>query len=259
MRPFPHTQLTRTHNHTQPFNKTAAFSDVIAKLNATKTALHTDAVMAETMVAAKRFGCITKDEVIARIQSFADAVPAISRAFWNNGGGADGTAYSVQACQAAYDLAVATIAVAYAYDGTVLFKPTLSTGATTLRPTRNGALSYFIGTQCLRMVGTPQDQYPAPGSSFYEYGFALKNYSGGQGWIAPTVWNADAFLYRLKWENCDSPLAAGQMCFTAASGSLTCVDKTFAFNREKSGNVAITTHHSSAVVPSTTTSTTVTQ
>jgi hypothetical protein len=199
---------------------------------------------------------------VARIQSFADAVPAISQAFWSNGGGPDGTAYSSAACTAAYAVAVATLDTAYGYDGKVLFKPTLTTGATTFRPTRNGALSYFIGTQCLRAAGTPADQFPAPGSSFYEYGFALANYNGGTGYVAPTVWDPASYFYRIKWENCDAPVAMGAMCFTptgGAPGSGACVDKTFGFNREKDGNVVITTHHSSSTVPSTTTSTTVSQ
>ena len=247
----------------QPLNKTAVAAAAVAKINATKQALQHDAALAATTVLAKKYGCITKDEMIARIQSFADSVPAISQAFWTNGGGADGTSYPAKACQAAFDLAVATLDVAYLYDGIVLFKPTLTTGQTTLRPTRNGALSYFIGTQCLKLVGAPQDQFPSAGSPFYEYGFALNNYNGGQGYVAPTVWDPASFLFRLKWENCDAPVAAGQMCFTAVGPTGTaqevCVDKTFAFNREKDGTVVITTHHSSALVPSTTTSTTVTQ
>ena len=241
-------------------NKTAPWPPV--NLTAIKEVVGRDAWMLATMVEAKKYGCVTKAEIVARIQSFADAVPAISQAFWLNGGGPDGTAYSPAACQAAYAAAGAALDSAYAYDGKVLFKPTLTTGATTLRPTRSGALSYFIGTQCLRAAGTPADQFPSPGSSFYEYGFALRNYNGGTGFVAPTVWDPAAFLYRASWENCDSPLAMGPMCFTpagAAPGSGPCVDKTFGFNREKGGNVVITAHHSSAIVPGTTTSTTVSQ
>lgn len=221
-----------------------------------------DAWMLATVAEARKHGCVTKAEIAARIQSFADAVPAISQAFWTNGGGADGTAYAPAACQAAYAAASAALDGAYAYDGKVLFKPTLTTGATTFRPTRSGALSYFIGTQCLRAAGSPADQFPAPNSSFYEYGFALSNYNGGTGFVAPTVWDPKAFYYRAGWENCDAPLASGPMCFTAAGsapGSGPCVDKTFGFNREKGGNVVITAHHSSAVVPGTTTSTTLSQ
>ena len=213
-------------------------------------------------VLAKMYGCITKDEVNARIQSFADAVPAISQAFWTNGGGPDNSTYPEKACQAAFDLAVATLDAAYAYDGFVLFKPTLTTGETTLRPTRNGALSYFIGTQCLKLAGSPEDQYVVAGDSFYEYGFALNNYNNGTGYVAPTVWDPASFLYRLRLENCLTPIAMGPMCFTAngtQAGSGPCVDKTFAFNRDSDGAVMITTHHSSSVVPSTTVSTTVTK
>ena len=52
---------------------------------------------------------------------------------------------------------------AYGYDGKVLFKPTLSTSPYTFRETKAGALSYFIGTECLNMVGEADEQFP-PGN-----------------------------------------------------------------------------------------------
>ena len=110
--------------------------------------------------------------------------------------------------------------------------------------TRNGALSYFIGTQCLKLAGSPEDQYVVAGGSFYEYGFALNNYNPGTGYVAPTVWDPASFLYRLRLENCLAPIAMGPMCFTAngaQAGSGPCVDKTFAFNRDSDGAVMITT------------------
>jgi hypothetical protein len=244
-------------------NATASVAAEVAKIRTTKEALQQDAGLMATLVAAKAYGCVTKDEINARIQSFADAVPGISQEFWTNGGGPDGTnSLNTEACQAAFDLAVATLDAAYGYDGTVLFKPTLTTGNTTFRPTRNGALSYFIGTECLNLVGAPEDQFPEANSSFYEYGFALNNYNGGRGFVTPTVWDPASFLYRVRFENCEAPVAMGPMCFTAngtEAGSGPCVDKTFGFNRDRDGTVLITTHHSSSVVPSTTNSTTVTQ
>ena len=296
-RTAPHTRflsLTHTHTHTHTrararalssplktqlafaaaralavgsVNATASVAAEVAKIRTTKEALQQDAGLMATLVAAKAYGCVTKDEINARIQSFADAVPGISQEFWTNGGGPDGgpngtDSLNTEACQAAFDLAVATLDAAYGYDGTVLFKPTLTTGNTTFRPTRNGALSYFIGTECLNLVGAPEDQFPEAGSSFYEYGFALNNYNGGRGFVTPTVWDPASFLYRVRFENCEAPVAMGPMCFTAngtEAGSGPCVDKTFGFNRARDGTVLITTHHSSSVVPSTTNSTTVTQ
>jgi hypothetical protein len=230
-------------------------------VNATKTlvqALLEDAHSHLAKKSALLYKCVSKEEVVARIQSFADAVPTISQLFWDNGGGPDGTNYPQKACQAAYQAAVDTLAGAYGYDGKVLFKPTLTTGTYTYREFFNGALSYFIGTQCLNLAGKPGDQFPLgndDGSIFYEYGFALQNYNGGSGFVFPTVWDPDSFLYRIASggydENCQSPVAMGKMCFTAkgaTAGSGPCVDKTFGFNRRTDGQVVFTTHHSSSII-----------
>jgi len=214
--------------------------------------------------------CITQDQVVTRIQSFADAVPAISEAYWKNGGGPAGSE-TLRACQAAYDGAMGALAAAYGYDGTVLFKPTLSTQPYTFRPTRAGALSYFIGTACLNLAGSPEDQFPAgngDGSIFQENGFALNNYVGSDGvqrtgWTA-TKWDSDEFFYRVDpdgGQNCDTAVAQGRMCFVQNTSGLkdSCVDKTFGFNECEAdstsgctaGEVVFTTHHSSGSVSDT--------
>jgi len=94
-------------------------------------------------------------EVVARIQSFADAVPAISNAYWGAGGTADGgpgTNSPSGPCRAAYAAATGALAAAYNYDGKVLFKPTFTTTPYTYRVELSGALSYFIGTNCLKIA-----------------------------------------------------------------------------------------------------------
>lgn len=100
-------------------------------------------------------GCVTQQEVVARIQSFADAVPAISSAYWDAGGTADGgpgTNSPSGPCRAAYAAATGALAAAYNYDGKVLFKPTFTTSPYTYRVELSGALSYFIGTNCLKIA-----------------------------------------------------------------------------------------------------------
>ena len=192
--------------------------------------------------------------MIARIQSFTDGVPAISDAYWSAGGGPAGAGEANRAgCQAAYDASVAAIEALYG-EGQVLFKPTLTTQPYTYRTTPQGALSYFIGTECLQMIGTLEDQFPPgnDGTMFQEYGFGLRNYNNFTGFINPTVWDPEAFYYHLDGPYCDTSMAMGQVCFTS-NGSETegnvCVDKTWAFGRNADGIVEFTSHHSSAVVP----------
>jgi len=203
--------------------------------------------------------CIERTDVDGLIEAFATTVPAISKAYFENGGGPAGSA-TKEACQAAYDVAVKALDTAYGYGSgqDVLFKPTLTAQPYTLRPTRAGALSYFIGTECLNLAGTEQEQFPPGnynGGLFQEFGFGLNNKPGYSGWAVETVWDPDRFQYQLATESdntfCDSALAMGQICFTPAhdAAQRICVDKTFGFSKtpENSG-VVITAHHSSAKV-----------
>ena len=99
--------------------------------------------------------CVTQQEVVDTIDAFAYAVPNISRAYWGAGGTADGgpgTNSPSEACIAAYRVATGALAAAYNYDGKVLFKPTFTTTPYTYRVKLSGALSYFIGTNCLKIA-----------------------------------------------------------------------------------------------------------
>jgi hypothetical protein len=90
----------------------------------------------------------------------------------------------MRACRRAYKVATSAIDAAYGYPASVLFKPTLTTEPYTYRPTHSGALSYFIGTVCLNMVGKESEQFPPgndDGSMFQENGFAVNNYLDGGG------------------------------------------------------------------------------
>ena len=65
---------------------------------------------------------------------------------WGDGLIAISTAYENIGLSAAREVADQTLDRLYAFElGPVLFKPTLSGGAQTFRPTKMGALSYFIG------------------------------------------------------------------------------------------------------------------
>jgi len=200
--------------------------------------------------------CVHKADVEARIQSFADGVPAVSKLYWDNGGklasigpnDKNGGETAV-ACKAAYDAAKAYIEEAYGYPNQVLFNPTLTTSAYRFRPTMAGALSYFVGTKCLNLVG--EIQYPEgnnDGTMFFEYGFGLRNKPGTDqsGWCG-VEWDTNEFLYNLDGDFCETAVALGQMCFINCSDkSPACVDKTFTFNAASEGHSAVFMgHHSS--------------
>ena len=202
--------------------------------------------------------CLEKTHIEARIQSFADGVPAVSKAYWDNGGGEASKGpndteggETLAACQAAYDIAKGYIEEAYGYPEQVLFDPTLTSEPYRFRPTMAGALSYFMGTKCLNLVG--DIQFPdgnSDGTKFFEYGFGLRNKPGtGQtGWCSVT-WDTADFLYNNDdAEFCHTSVALGQMCFINCSdNSPACVDKTFTFNEAPEGQdgVVFMGHHSS--------------
>merc|ERR1711933_594219 len=77
---------------------------------------------------------ITDAEILAAQKAWGDALIKISKTYENEG------------FEAAKALAEAVIDSAYGYHyGPVLFKPTLAGGSQTFRPTKTGALSYFVG------------------------------------------------------------------------------------------------------------------
>jgi len=77
---------------------------------------------------------ITEQELTEARKIWGDALVAIS------------TAYDEEGIEPATALANGALDAAYAYNmGDVLFKPTLASGEQTFRPTREGALSYFVG------------------------------------------------------------------------------------------------------------------
>ncbi|MET0210776.1 MAG: hypothetical protein ABW220_17145 [Burkholderiaceae bacterium] len=150
---------------------------------------------------------ISEPEVIAAQQAWCKALVDISTTFERSGH------------QAARGLAERVIDAAYAYQmGPVLFKPTLTVAPQTFRPTRAGALAYFVGGD----TAFPNDK-----------GFALS------GWKRCEPANNALFIAG------NSASTMGHVSFTDSSGRVTTVDKTWTFVKDDAGKLRIAVHHSS--------------
>jgi hypothetical protein len=150
---------------------------------------------------------ISEAEVLAGQKAWCQALVDISATHQRDG----------QA--AAKALAEKVIDAAYGYQmGAVLFKPTLTVVPQTFRPTREGALAYFVGGN----AAFPKDT-----------GFALK------GWSKCEVANSAVFIAG------DSATTMGNVMFTGPDGKVTSVDKTWGFVKDDKGALRIVVHHSS--------------
>jgi len=153
---------------------------------------------------------IAEADVLAAQRAWGEALVKISTDF-EQGGLAKAKA-----------TAEAVLDAAYGYNlGPVLFKPTLTTAPHTFRPTRAGALAYFVG-------GDPA--FPA------DTGFALK------GWRSVEIRNAALYL------NGDTAMSMGNVMITDKAGKVTTVDKTWGYVRDDKGALRIVLHHSSLPV-----------
>ena len=151
---------------------------------------------------------ITEQEVNAAQQAWCDALVKIGKVH------ADGGDYKAVANQAITDL--------YDYDkGKVFFKPTLSHGKNTFRPTKAGALSYFIG-------GNPE--FPE------DKGFALKP------WVKVRYDN-NAAENGVQIHG-DVAVTMGNVYLTNAKGEEVMVDKTFVFRKCADGKLRLIAHKS---------------
>lgn len=129
------------------------------------------------------------------------------------------TEHDKKGLRTATETAKKIIDAAYGYQlGTVLFKPTLTSGDQTFRTSKEGALAYFVGGN----KAYPNDS-----------GFALK------GWREFKNENAGVFI------NGDVAMTMGKVHLTDKNGQVTTVDKTWAFKKMPSGEVKIVLHHSS--------------
>jgi len=150
---------------------------------------------------------ISEAEVLAAQKGWGDALVELSATYEKSG------------FDAAKALAEKVIDSAYGYNyGAVLFKPTLAGGAQTFRTTREGALAYFVG-------GNPS--YPD------DKGFGIKG------------WKKVEFVNKAIFRSGSLALSVGNVMFTDKSGTVTTVDKTFAFYKGWDRKLRIIAHHSS--------------
>ena len=160
--------------------------------------------VAETMVMNTN---ISQAQVMQAQQAWCDALLSISRAY-RSGGFSQARATAEKVLDQAYG---------YGY-GPVAFKPTLTSGAQTFRPTKQGALAYFVG-------GDPA--YPN------DKGFAIK------------PWDKCALRTQVIQLHGIVAITMGNVDLTDSSGKVTTVDKTWPFLREPDGETRIVLHHSS--------------
>ena len=150
---------------------------------------------------------ITEQELTEARQIWGDALVAISKAFDTDG------------IESATAVANGAIDAAYGYNlGPVLFKPTMASGEQTFRPTREGALAYFVGHD---------SSYPLDG------GFGIK------GWRTVVSETAATFI------DGDVAMWMGWVTFTDKDGNVTKVDKSCGYKKDEEGTLRIILHHSS--------------
>jgi hypothetical protein len=153
-------------------------------------------------------GAVTEAEVNAAQQAWCDGLVQIGKIYKEGGD------YKSVAAKIIDDL--------YDYkEGKVFFKPTLASGKNTFRPTREGALSYFIGGN----KDFPEDT-----------GFALKE------WVAVRYDN-NAAENGIQVHG-DIAITMGNVYLTNAKGEVVMVDKTFVFRRSKDGKLRLCAHKS---------------
>ncbi len=156
----------------------------------------------------KTSATITEAEVNAAQQAWCDALVKIGKIH------AQGGDYKALANQAISDL--------YDYDsGKVFFKPTLAHGPNTFRPTKAGALSYFVG-------GNPA--FPE------DTGFALKHW-------ALVRYDNNAAENGIQIHG-NIAITMGNVYLTNDKGEQVVVDKTFAFRKCPDGKLRLIVHKS---------------
>lgn len=150
---------------------------------------------------------ISESQVLSAQKGWCDGLLSISKAYATGG------------FKSAETTASKILDQAYGYQyGAVAFKPTLTQAPQTFRPTKVGALAYFVG-------GNPN--YPN------DKGFAIK------------PWQSCAIRNQVIQLHGNLAITMGNVDLTDSSGKLTTVDKTWAFLREPNGEIRIILHHSS--------------
>ena len=151
--------------------------------------------------------------------SITDTDLAEARKTWGDALIAIAKAYEADGIDGARAVAEGALDAAYGYAlGPVLFKPTMASGEQTFRPTRKGALSYFVGHDA---------DYPLDG------GFGIK------GWRYVDSETSASFI------DGDVALWMGWVTMTDKDGQVTKVDKSFGYKKDTDGTLRIVLHHSS--------------
>jgi len=153
-------------------------------------------------------GPITEQQVNAAQQAWCDGLVNVAQ---THARGGDAKAVAGKMIDDTYDYA----------GGTVFFKPTLASGPRTFRPTREGALAYFVG-------GNPN--FPE------DTGFALK------GWTTARYDN-NAGENGIQIHG-DIAITMGNVYITGPDGKEIMVDKTFVFRRCADGSLRLCVHKS---------------
>ncbi|MCH8569315.1 MAG: hypothetical protein LAT67_13655 [Balneolales bacterium] len=148
---------------------------------------------------------ITLERIETAQQQWIQALVSIGTAHANN---EDAAARATEVLNNYYDFE----------NGVVLFKPTLTFGEQTFRPTFEGAHAYFVGGNS----DFPNDN-----------GFALRPYVNG------SLDSLNAFIHG------DVAIAQSNITLEAYDGSTVTVNKTFGYRQDENGNLRIVTHHSS--------------
>ena len=150
---------------------------------------------------------IAKHDILNALGDWGDGLIAISKAHEEKG------------LDAARIIAEQTLDRLYAFElGPVLFKPTLSGGAQTFRPTKLGALSYFVGND---------PEYPN------DNGFGIKFWRSVKPETSATFIQNDVAMWM------------GWVSFIDKNNGVVKVDKTFGYTKDKNGTLKIILHHSS--------------
>jgi len=155
-----------------------------------------------------RPAAITEAEVNAAQRAWCDGLVRIGKAC---GEGGNPKAVAGEFIDELYDYK----------EGKVFFKPTMAFGKNTFRPTREGALSYFIGGN---------KDFPA------DKGFARKQ------WVRVRYDN-NAAENGIQIHG-EIAITMGNVYLTNAKGEEVAVDKTFVFRRCKDGKLRLCAHKS---------------
>ena len=142
-----------------------------------------------------------------------------ARTAWGNGLIEISKSFETEGIEIARKVASNMLDTLYGYDlGQVLFKPTLSGGSQTFRPTKEGALSYFAGHN---------SAYPN------DSGFGIKF------WREISSDTSAFFI--------DDTVAMwmGRVVLIDRDGQVTKVDKSWGYKLDVNGNLRIVLHHSS--------------